>query len=126
MEWQERMATASLLEQTQITSAVTSPTPAGSPIVSLTTTQTTPTTSATACAITANDELLRTLIAMAQQNAELPHELIKEFEKAVKPLFDVHCTAAQKALGPSSGSAKGQPLPPSGQRSPVGTTTDSS
>ena len=48
------------------------------------------------------------------------------FEDAVKPLLDVHRTAARKAVGPSSGSARMQPLPPVAQPSPAGTATDSS
>ena len=49
--WMERMAKETLLKPTQVTSALTIPTPAGNAIVSFTTTQTTPTTSTTTCAL---------------------------------------------------------------------------
>ena len=126
------------------------PTPGGSAIVSLTTSQTTPTTYSTNCAMTANDELIRKLRAVAQQNAQLPQQLSKVFAKAVIPLLDVDRRAAQNALGSSSGlalglssgppkgpssvSAKAQSsgpvkarlLPQASQRSSAGTSTDGS
>ena len=110
----ERMAKETLMKPTQVTSALTIPTPAGNAIVSLTTTQTTPTTSITTCALSLSEEQIRTLREVAQQNDQLPQQLSRVFPKAVRPLLDVHSTAAQKALssnstalGPISGSASG-------------------
>ena len=50
-EWLERVVKETLRKPTQITSALTIPTPAGAAIVSLTSTQTTPPTSSTTCAL---------------------------------------------------------------------------
>ena len=142
------MARETLIKLTQITSALTIHTPTGAAIVSLTTTQTTRTTSLTTCVLSLNDEIIRT--QNAQQNAQLPQQLSKVFAKAVKPLLDVHRTAAQKAsapsagpaLGPSSSSAKvpssgpakgphsglarARPLTQAPHPSPVGTSTEGS
>ena len=73
--WMERMAKETLMKPTQVTSALTIPTPVGNAIVSLTTTQTTPTTSTTTCALSVSEELIRTLRQVAQQNAEFPQQL---------------------------------------------------
>ena len=87
------------MKPTQLSSALTIPTPAGNAIVSLTTTQTTPTTSSTTCALSLSEELIRTLREVAQQNAQLPQQHSKVFAKVLRPLLDVHRTPAQKALG---------------------------
>ena len=121
-EWVERMAKETLMKPRQITSALIIPTPADAAIVSLTTTQTTPTNSSTTCALSEREELIRTLREVAEENAQLSHQLAKVFAKVVRPLGDVQRTAVQKsfcpsspavgpisssALGPSSGPAKG-------------------
>ena len=94
VEWLQRAAKKTLLEPTQITSAVKIPTPIGPAIVSLAPTRTTPTTTTTYCSVRATAELLRALRAMEQQNARLPEQISREFAKAVKPLVDVHLSAA--------------------------------
>ena len=148
--WMERVAKETLIKPTQITSDLTIPTLAGAAIVGLKTTQTTPTTSLTTCALSLNEELIRTLREVAHQNAQFPQHRSRVFAKAVRPLLDVHRTAAQKALGPSSGPALGhsptsssgpssgpangphagpakvRPLSPAARFSPVGTSTDNS
>ena len=86
----------------------------------MTTTPTTPSNPAPSCAITENHELRRTLRALAQQNAQLPHTLSKLFATAVKPLLHVHRDAAREALGSTPGLAKARPLPPAAQASPKG------
>ena len=103
--WMERIAKATLRQRTQVTSALTIPTPIGSAIVSLTTTRTAPSTTTKGCAISTSDELMKTLKAMAQQNAQLLMLLSRVFENAVKPLLDVPRSAAPKMLGSSSGPA---------------------
>ena len=100
------------MKPTKITSALNIPTPGGSAIVSLTTTETTPTTSATTCTLTENEDLIRTLRAMAQQTAQLPQQLSRVFAKAVKPLLDVHRNAPQTALDSSFGPANGPSFGP--------------
>ena len=64
-------------------------------IVSLTTCRTMHTTMTTSGAITADDELLRTLRAMEQENSRLPLEISKIFARVMKPFLDVHRRAAQ-------------------------------
>ena len=91
----------------QVTTALTISTLAGSAIVSLSITRTSPTSTTTSCSITAHEELLQTLRAIEQRNAQLPHEMSKAFAEAVKPLLDVLRSAAQQALGPSLGVARG-------------------
>ena len=119
--WLEGKAKRVLSGAVQVTTALTIPTPAGPAVVSLTTTRTTPTSTTSSCVITANDELLRTLRSMEQQNARLPREM---FPMAIKPLLDVPRTTARKALGPSFGPAKASPLPLAAEPSPI--VTDSS
>ena len=114
------------MKPTQVTSALTIPTPAVSAIVSLTTTQITLTISTMSCAITAKDELLTTQRPIEQQNARMPLELSKVFEDAVKRLFHVDRSAERTALGQRSGPAKVRPLPLTVQPSPVGTRSDPS
>ena len=87
--WMQRVARAAMLEPTQVTSALTIPTPLGAATVSLTTTRT-PSSTVTTYSLFAHNELLQTLRAMAQQHAELPMPLSKEFAKVVQPLMDVH------------------------------------
>ena len=108
------MGKDTLRKPNQITSALSIPTPVGNTIVSLTTTQTTPTPSTSTCALSVGEELIRMRTQVGQQNAQLPQQLARVFAKGVKPLLEVHRTAAQKALGssssaliPISGSASG-------------------
>ena len=124
--WMEEQAKRVLSGQVQVTTALTIPTPAGSAIVSLTTTPTKPTTTTTSCAITATDYLLRALRAMEQQNARLTEQISRESANAVKPLLDVHLSAARKALGCCSCPAKAAHLPLVAWPSPARTRTDSS
>ena len=93
--WLEAEGKRVLAGPVQITTALTIPMLAGSAIVSLTTTSTTPTMTTTSCAIMANDEMLRALRAMELQNARLSQEISNEFAKAGKPLLDVHRGAAR-------------------------------
>ena len=104
------MASAALLEPTRVTSALTIPTPLGPATVSLTTTRTHSST-VTTYSLSAHDQLLQTLKAMVLQHAELPRQLSKEFAKVIQPLLDLHRSAANGAMGPSSGPAKSL-LPP--------------
>ena len=97
-ELMERMAKEMLMKPTQITSALTIPPPVGKAIVRLTTTQTTPTTSSTTCALSVGEQLIRTLKHVAQENAQLPLHLSRVFAKAVKPFLELPRTAANKAL----------------------------
>ena len=122
----EAKAKRMLSRTVQVARALSFPPPSGAPIVSQTTNRTTPTTTTTSCAITANDELIRTLRSIVHQNRRLPLEISKMFVDTVKPLLGVHRTAADKALGLNSGPAKTRPLPLPAQPSPMGTSTDSS
>ena len=72
------------------------------------------------------DVLVRSLKAKERRNARSAHELYKLFAKAVKPLLEVHLTAAQQALGPSSGPGNPPLLPLAAPGSCADTSTDSS
>ena len=122
----ERLAKRSMCEPFLITSALTIPTPPGPAIGSITNTRTTPTATTTSCAITANDELLRALRAVEQENARFPHTLSRVFVKEVESLLKVHRSAPQQALGPSFGAAKAPSLPPAAQAFPAASRVDSS
>ena len=67
----------------QLTLTARIATPAGAAIVSLTRTRKTHTATSTSYAITGNDEFLRALRPMAQQNARIPLELPTVFAKPV-------------------------------------------
>ena len=124
-EWMERMANETLMKPTHVTSALTIPTPVGNAIVTLSTTQTTPTTSTTRCALSMTEELIRTFKQVAQQNAELHQQLSKLFGMAVRPLLGVHRTAAQKTLGSSSSALVPIPSSASALRSGPAMTSSS-
>ena len=68
----ERALKETLLKPAQITSALTIPTATGAAIERLKNTQTTPSTSLATCALSLNDELIRTLKAMAQTMPSYP------------------------------------------------------
>ena len=101
----KRVASAALLEPTRVTSALTIPTPLGPATVNLTNTRTHSST-VTTYSLYAHDQLPQTLKPMVQQHAELPRQLWKEFAKVVQALLDVHRSAANGAMGTSSGPAK--------------------
>ena len=76
-------------------------------------------------ALTANEELLRALTSMEQQNDRLLHELSKVLPKAVNALLEVHRCAGQQAVRPSFGVPKAEHLPLAALASPAATSGDS-
>ena len=76
-EWMDKQAKRVLSGPVQVTTALTITTLAGSGIVSLTTTRTTPTSTSTTFSITAHEELLQALRAMEHRNPQLPREISK-------------------------------------------------
>ena len=113
----EQCGTQARGEAFTVTPALISPTPAGSAIESLTITRKASSATTTTCAITANDELLRALRAIPQQNSRHPQEISKVFVKEVNPLLDLHRGLAQQARGPCFGAEQVRPLPPAAQAS---------
>ena len=69
--WMQRLARAALLEATQVSYALTIPTPLGPAKVSLPTMRT-PSSTLTTYSLSAHNDLLQTLQAIKQQHAELP------------------------------------------------------
>ena len=88
------MAKQTLMKPSQITSALTSLTPAGVVILSFMSKKTTPTTSSTTCALSVSEELISTLREVGEQNAQFPQKHSYVFANAV----NVYRTAAQKVL----------------------------
>ena len=112
--WMQLVARAALLEPTHVTSSITIPTPLCSATVSLPITDT-PSRRVVKYSLSAHNEFLQTVWAMAQQHAELPLQLSKEVAKVVQPLLDVHRSAA---MGTSAGPATSLAAPSAKQQVP--------